>query len=151
MTDLIGYLSQSFPQTEKISLRLNAEVVYLSIENAIPCGIIVNELITNAIKHAFPDSNTDSRISTFENMIDIQFGMMDQQFELVVADNGAGLPPDFDWQQTQSLGLQLIQIIASHQLHGTLKVDSQQGTHVRLTFPLKQRHPDYERQEHPDR
>jgi len=89
---------------------------------------MLNELISNTLKHAFPDGRS--------GQIRVELGQDDdQQVTLVVADNGIGLPPDFDILETDSLGMQLVDTLVE-QLDGTLEVQSQAGTQFKITFPL---------------
>ncbi|MBL3278720.1 sensor histidine kinase, partial [Klebsiella pneumoniae] len=74
--------------------------VYLDLERAVPCGLLVNELVTNAFKHAFPEPR--------QGDITVAVSSRDGQVTLVVRDNGVGLPPDFDLATVKSLGLQLV-------------------------------------------
>ena len=125
-----------------IDLQVEAAEISLSIDSAIPCGLIVTELVTNAIKHAFPvgkehaEANEEARLGAGKRLKQIRVRLFerDSQFVLEVCDNGVGLPPDLDWQTTRSLGLRLVNRLAG-QLHGILDLDVQNGTQFRLTFP----------------
>jgi two-component sensor histidine kinase len=110
-------------------------VVFRS-ETAIPCGMIVNELVTNAIKHAFSNQNASPGLlpEAAEQVIRVRLQRQDDQFVLEVCDNGAGMPQDFDWKTARSLGLRLVNRL-SEQLHGKLEVENHAGTCFRLTFP----------------
>jgi two-component sensor histidine kinase len=98
------------------------------MERAIPAGLIVNELVTNALKHAFPGNR--------QGEIRIDFnGGEDGRITLRVADNGVGLPPDLEITKTGTLGLQLVTMLA-RQLRGVLSVDGEHGgTVFAITFP----------------
>jgi two-component sensor histidine kinase len=112
---------------EKVSLELAVEDVALAVDKAIPCGLILNELITNALKHAFPDGRSGRvRVEL------VPFGA--NGLRLVVRDDGVGLPAGLDVHRPSSLGLQLVQMLAK-QLHAALEVEAAEGTHVRLTVP----------------
>ena len=109
-----------------VRLTLDVQPVPISIEQAVPCGLIVNELVTNALKHAFCD-RTDGELTVTLH------ADTDGQVCLGVRDNGVGLP--VAWRQSPSLGLQLVQILAG-QVHGTLDVRTDGGTSFALTFAL---------------
>jgi PAS domain S-box-containing protein len=119
-----------------IDLQVQAADLSLSIDSAIPCGLILTELVTNAIKHAFPVGPEPAEAGKQARLRQIRVDLFekDSQFVLEVCDNGVGLPPDLDWQTTRSLGLRLVTRLAG-QLHGSLDVDIQNGTRFRLTFP----------------
>jgi two-component sensor histidine kinase len=126
--DSLGrYLLQTYSNI-KVDLQLHIEPLMISLDKAIPCGLILNELITNTLKHAF--------VSGQSGQIDIslkQCGANDCC--LRVADNGKGLPAGFDWHQADTLGMQLIDGLA-HQIGAKLNVASDGGTVTQLTFAL---------------
>lgn len=103
----------------KIALELDTTSISLNIDQAIPCGLIVNELISNALKYAFPN-NRAGKISV-RLTVDPE-----EWITLTVADNGIGLPADLDIRNTQSLGLQLVQMLVK-QLRGELEVHNDGG------------------------
>jgi two-component sensor histidine kinase len=99
----------------------------LSIDTAIPCGLIVNELVTNSLKHAFPDGRGG------EIRVELRSDG-DNKFALMVSDDGVGLPEDLDFRKTESLGLQLVNNLSVVQLEGTIDLDRSGGTVFRITF-----------------
>ena len=109
-----------------IKLRIQAEKAFLSIETAVPCGLIANELLSNCLKHAFPDKRPgEIRIRIFE----------DGNFLILsVADNGVGLPKGLEITKTESLGLQLVRTL-TRQISGQLQVISQDWTEFQVRFP----------------
>jgi len=112
---------------ERIRLRLDLQPVSLELNQAIPCGLILNELLTNSFKYAFPaGSPGDIRVSVSAGPGDL--------VKLTVGDNGVGLPPGFDLDQAQSLGLRIVDILA-RQLDGVTTREPGDGTTVTLTFP----------------
>ncbi len=126
----IKYLCRAYGvSTAAVSLDVEVEEVFLPIDVAIPCGLIVHELVSNALKHAFPRradlARAEVRVALYR--------MDEDQLTLVVRDNGVGLPPDLDWQDAPSLGLQLVRIL-SRQLRGALELERGAGTTFRLTF-----------------
>ena len=136
--DLIGYvrtLSQGLFQAYKIDPRIIDLIVptdgdvYVDINKAIPCGLILNELISNALKHAFPGTGQgELRIIIHETK--------NKEIEIVVRDNGLGLPNDVDILQPRSMGLYLVNGLVKKQLEGQIEVRRDNGTEVRIKFPL---------------
>jgi PAS domain S-box-containing protein len=110
-----------------IRLHLELDSISLGIDQAIPCGLIVNELLTNSLKHAFPDSR--------EGEIRIRLSRTQtRQVQLRVSDNGVGLPADLAALQGRSLGLQLVTDLV-RQLHGTLELSAPgPGAAFTITF-----------------
>jgi len=124
MTLLRSYNASS----QSISLETNVNNIWLNIDTAIPCGLIVNELISNSLKHAFPTHLEK------DNEICIKIDSSEQdKFTLLVSDNGIGLPADLDFQNTESLGLELVCTLAE-QLDGTIEVKTEKGTTFKITF-----------------
>jgi PAS domain S-box-containing protein len=127
--DLTAYLWRAHSAAERgISLNVQAEGILIKIDTAVPCGLILNELVSNALKHAFPEGRT--------GQIDIELKQENQHLCLMVGDNGVGLPANFDLGQTGSLGLQLVGTLTS-QLNGTLEQNSNHGAQFRITFSLE--------------
>jgi two-component sensor histidine kinase len=109
-----------------VKLNVNCSDVLLSIDMAVPCGLIVNELISNSLKHAFPEGE--------KGEITIDFHPDgDNRLTLVVSDTGIGLPEDIDISGAKTLGLQLIKDLVD-QLRGTLEIERDGGTAFRITF-----------------
>jgi two-component sensor histidine kinase len=124
---LAGYLFGSFAvQGEEISLNINVDNVFLGIDTAIPCGLIINELVSNSLKHAFPEG----RHGVIR--IDLRPGPT-EQYILTVRDNGAGFPASIDYRQTESLGLQLVNALAN-QLGASLELGHVGWTSFTITF-----------------
>ena len=118
-----------------IAMRVDADNVFTGVNTAIPCGMIVNELLANALKHAFPEDKAKDR----ENEIHIKFESREGEYMLTVSDNGVGLPPELDWRTTKSLGLKLVNIWASYQLEGNIEVDTTHGTAFTIRFKERKR------------
>ena len=111
---------------DRIHLRTDLDRLYLNLDAAVPCGLIINELISNSLKYAFPDGRTgEVRIELHEQP--------ENMARLVVADNGVGLRSDVDWETARSLGLRLVRTLAD-QLGAKLEVQSRQGTEIQLIF-----------------
>jgi PAS domain S-box-containing protein len=111
---------------EQIRLAIHVNEARLEVTQAIPCGLLVNELVTNALKHAFPNER-NGRIGVLLNCVD-------GKCTLAVEDNGVGFPEGFDWTQASSLGLQLVQVLTK-QLDGTIRADAYTGTRFEISFP----------------
>ena len=129
---LVQSIRSSYRATgDRIGLRLvqPSPELQLDLERAIPCGLLINELVTNSFKHAFPGERRG------EIVIEISEAA-DSQICLSVADDGVGLPLDAELAQTSSLGLQLVQLFVE-QLHGSLSIDRKAGTRFSLCFPKR--------------
>lgn len=111
----------------KIRFHTDIKDIYLDINKAIPCGLIINELLTNSIKHAFPDGKSGEIKIAIRNH-------GNQKKELFVSDNGRGMPENTDIENTDSLGLTLIKILAEEQLQGSLHLEKTKGTRFKIIF-----------------
>jgi PAS domain S-box-containing protein len=111
------------------TLHTDVRNVAFGIDTAIPCGLIINELVSNSLKHAFPDGRRGT--ITIALHPDADGGSV---YTILVHDDGVGLPKGLDFRATESLGLQLVTSL-TEQLGGTMVVDGQAGTSVRITFP----------------
>ncbi len=125
--NLVANLYQSFGCCNtSIQFNLNIDPIYLNIETAIPCGLIINELVSNSLKYAFAQNSGGE--------ININFNQINpQQFHLSIQDNGSGFPTGFDVENAETLGVRLVRML-THQLDGTLVIDSQCGTCYHITF-----------------
>ena len=111
----------------KIEIAHDIHIEDLKIDIAIPCGLIINELVSNSIKHAFTDTGTGKIvISMKENRR--------RKIKLIVSDNGSGIPEDLDWRKSDSFGLQILSYLAEGQLQGKVKLDRASGTEFVITF-----------------
>jgi PAS domain S-box-containing protein len=125
--NLVDYLFRMYGvNSTNIAFKKNVDGVLLGINAAIPCGLIINELVSNSLKHAFPQNR--------KGEIRIDFHRKDGAFELVVSDDGIGFPKGLDFQNTESLGLQLVNTL-TQQLEGTIELNKKgHGTAFRITF-----------------
>lgn len=128
ITDLCRSLMQTYGDPERIQSKLDLEDIALDVDTSIPLGLILNELITNALKYAFPDQATGT--------ISISLQRLNEGICLTVADDGIGLPEGFESGKNGSFGLQLVRSFAS-KLNGELSFISDAGTRVSLTFEPK--------------
>ncbi|AKB24409.1 sensory transduction histidine kinase [Methanosarcina sp. MTP4] len=136
---------------DDISLELDLEKIYLGMDTAIPLGIIVNELVSNALKHAFLTGkkgkiriNLCGKENFAGNPEDYGTGSgcgeeqdfqaeKELPFTLIVADNGPGIPEEIDFRDTDSLGLQLVNLLVE-QIEGNIELDNGTGTEFRIYF-----------------
>lgn len=115
-----------------IALNVQVDGVDLDLDTAIPCGLLINELVSNALKHAFPAEG--------EREGEIRVGLVaegDGRLALSISDNGTGLPWDLDLKNSESLGLRLVDMLAQ-QLGGTVELDRSAGTAFKITFAVRQ-------------
>ena len=132
LSHITGQLFRSYNvREEEIALHVESEVGELDIDQAIPCGLIVNELVSNALKHAFPGRQ--------HGWIRVAFFAEEAAYRLVVEDNGVGMPSDFTMTRSRSLGLKLVTALVD-KLHGALYIegcegDRPAGTKFDIVFP----------------
>jgi len=113
-----------------ITLQIEAAGIVLDIERAIPCALLLNELVTNALRHAFPSELEAGE----ENEIRISMRLDKGKMVLTVSDNGAGLPADWGLADVNTLGLGLVENLIG-QIDGVLELDKSRGTTFKITFP----------------
>ena len=135
--DLKSYLSKittSIFQTylndhQKIKLNSNVEESPISLNQAYPLGLVINELISNSMKYAFPADRTGE--------ITINLNKHENEFKLIVSDDGVGMPEGFDWRKSNTLGLQLIKDLIEKQLKGSIDLDKTNGTKFTIKFQIE--------------
>jgi two-component sensor histidine kinase/PAS domain-containing protein len=121
------HLSESYGISQKnITMNIRAENISLHIDKAIPCSLIINELLSNAFKHAFPHGTKGD--------IWIELRKNGNTMELTYRDNGIGLPEGISPEHAETLGMRLLYGL-TNQLHGTINVKGFKGTHITITFP----------------
>jgi PAS domain S-box-containing protein len=113
-----------------VKLDVDIDTISLNLEEAIPCGLIINELLSNAFKHAFPAGKS--------GVVTIAIKKRNKNVILTVSDNGVGLPANMDVGNTATLGMQLIYSLAK-QLEGDINLDRTKGTNFTFIFALKER------------
>jgi len=132
-----------------VDMQLDIEEIFLGMDTAVPLGIIINELVSNSLKHAFPagrrgniciklsrtEGNAGNKsISNITNNIGSKSSVEKNiQYTLVVSDNGLGFPENIDFRSTDSLGLQLVNILVE-QLEGTIELENGSGTTFKIWF-----------------
>lgn len=123
---LVGQLQRSYQQDgQYISTVVQVGDVSLSITQAIPCGLLCNEIYSNALKHAF--------IGRTRGRIEISLSQQNNEISLIISDDGIGYTQTRNTEDLDSLGLRLIESLVS-QLHGTLNITSEEGTTFTITF-----------------
>ncbi|MBF0473237.1 MAG: PAS domain S-box protein [Nitrospirae bacterium] len=123
---------------ERIKFNNMADEIYFDIDTATPLGLIINEILTNAVKHAFPDRSSGV-IDIFLYQIKDDYGS--QYYELIIKDNGAGFPDELDLYKSETLGLRLINGLASTQLNGQILFENKRresktisGAEIKIKF-----------------
>ncbi|MHA2390195.1 MAG: histidine kinase dimerization/phosphoacceptor domain -containing protein, partial [Candidatus Hodarchaeales archaeon] len=113
----------------QISLEIDGKDVFLDIDTSVPCGLIINELVSNSLKHAFPDDrkgNVQITLHPINNEV----------FELAISDNGIGTREGLDIKNTKSLGLKLVDVLV-RQINGNIKCNRTRGTEFIIKFKQK--------------
>ena len=110
-----------------VEIKYALSSVFLSLDQAIPCGLIVNELVSNSLKHAFPEGK--------EGTIEIKLTEEKGVVHLRVRDDGIGMPKNFDVAHSETLGIQLV-VSLSEQLDAKLHINNDRGTEYLITFEL---------------
>lgn len=135
ITELTSLLTSGFSvNEEKIKVFLNLEPVSVRIDTAIPCGLILNELISNVFKHAFPNGMNGKLTVNLERQAD-------GEIKIDVSDNGIGVKDRFDYYRQQSLGLKLIISITEEQLNGSVEFSSDAGMKCVIRFSETEKSP----------
>ena len=123
---MVKELFYSYEITGKITLDLEVQNILLGLDIAIPSGLIINELVTNALKLAFPNGRN--------GRINIYLGKVTENIIVIdVADNGVGIDNNIDPYNPQTLGLTLVNIL-TRQLNGQLEIDQKAGSHFKVFF-----------------
>jgi two-component sensor histidine kinase len=124
LKDYLSYLTKqlfSFSNipSNQIGMKITMEDIVSNIDTLVPVGLIVNELVSNSLKHAFPDGK--------KGEISIAIQRQNVMLTILFKDNGVGIPEDFDWRNAESLGLRLVVSLVD-QLNGTIELDRTGGT-----------------------
>ena len=113
--------------TGRIKLKMNVGDVSLGVDAAMSCGLIINELVSNSLKHAFPAGRSGE--------VEVSLRSVgEDEFELVVSDDGIGIPQHLDFKDLESLGMHLVVLLAEDQLQGTIELDRTDGSEFQVTF-----------------
>ena len=163
---LLAELRRAYPtDSQSIDFRVEADQVLLGVDTAIPCALIVNELVSNCLKHAFSKLSSSEELETSQSGVGPRAAMpgsgqppidggsftlpdcrgvisvavisgKGNEVRLVVSDNGVGFPNSLDFRHTRSLGLQLVNTLTA-QLGGSIEMHSNGGTEFRIDFSAK--------------
>ncbi|MCX9083464.1 MAG: ATP-binding protein [Candidatus Methanoperedens sp.] len=125
--ELASNLLDSYGRTNDVKLEIDVEDVTLDINNSVPCGLIINELLMNSLKYAFPGGRPGTIKISFRKK-------EDNMFQLTVSDDGIGIPKNLDIRNTRSLGLNLVIQLAESQLNGQIKLMRDGGTEFQINF-----------------
>ena len=129
MRDLTRSLLNTYAIGRKVAVEIDAEPLALTIETAVPVALIINELVSNSLKHAFPEERPGT--------VTVRFHDDQGSFRLSVIDDGIGFPKGIDFANTQSLGMQLVVTLVD-QLDGEIQLERAGGTEFRISFPATQ-------------
>jgi two-component sensor histidine kinase len=129
VSDLVSHLFSMYEgSTSAIHIQMEVPEIHLDLDVAIPTGLMINELVSNVMKHAFPPEQGAGEIR-------VALGPLENgDLELLVGDNGVGLPEELDPDATMSLGLRLVALL-TEQLQGTLVLERDGGTTFKITIP----------------
>jgi PAS domain S-box-containing protein len=127
LQQLLYHLLNSIKSVDgKVKLNVNVEDIKMGVDTAIPCGLIINELVSNSLKHAFPGDKA--------GIIDVELKVKDKDtYEMKIKDNGKGFADNIDFKNTSTLGLQLVNTLVS-QLEGNIEIAKGSGTEFSITF-----------------
>jgi two-component sensor histidine kinase len=112
-----------------VKFNTDSEEIKIGINQASPIGLIINELISNSLKYAFPNER--------EGKIDVSMKKTDNELNLVIKDDGVGMPDDLDWKNSKSLGLKLVRTLVENQLDGSVDMESTNGTKFTIKFNIE--------------
>ena len=123
-------LTESYVEdSDRIEIKSSFDKIEISPRDASSVGLIVNEILTNSLKYAFPDNK--------KGKISISLKAVNENVEIEIADNGVGVPGSFSLDEAKGMGLQLINLL-TQQLSGTVTVEANNGTRFKIVFPLEQ-------------
>jgi two-component sensor histidine kinase len=128
LTNLVGYIAGSYHGSTVINTVVDAGGMSLDLPRATTAGLIINELVTNSFKYAFPPGFDCMTVRGETCTIRISLAYEDGTYILKVADNGCGLPAEIDLTATKSLGLKLVNFLARHQLRAKIGARTDKGT-----------------------
>ena len=134
LTNLLEQITRSFTTTRAVKTVVDAHGIMLDIPRATPAGLIINEIVTNSFKYAFPASFDAQAARHAPPTISIALTKSDGEYLMTVKDNGIGLPPGFDLATTQTLGLKLVNFLGKHQMRAKTEVRSENGTEFIFRF-----------------
>jgi PAS domain S-box-containing protein len=128
---IVSNIFESYGLRSNIKFDIKAENIPIKIDYAVPCGLIVNELVTNSLKYGFPDERQG------KIQILLKSDTTTNNIQLSISDDGIGIPKELDIRNTKSLGLHLVTALAEGQLHGTIILNRDNGTEFQISFSAK--------------
>ena len=129
VSDLVDLLSANFKiKPGSVAITVEVDPIYISIDSAVPCGLVLNELISNSFQYAFVDGRKGEIVITAKKGLE-------RRIVLTISDNGVGLPQGFDCRSCASLGFLLIVGTVEHQLRGKISFNAENGFSCRIEFP----------------
>ncbi len=130
LSELGRTILQSYTVGDNVNLKVESENIMIGVKQASSLGLIVNELITNSLKYAFPDNKKGEIVLTLKSI-------KEDMAELIVFDNGDGITEDFDLQNADSLGLKLVRTLVENQLDGSIDLNNANGTKFTIKFSIE--------------
>jgi PAS domain S-box-containing protein len=127
ITSITNNLIYSYTQSHSIDLKLDVGTIFLDLDQAIPCGLIINEIVTNSLKYGIIDQENGE--------VAISLTKKNELIQLVISDNGKGFPDTIDYKNTESLGMQLV-VTLVEQLGGNIELDNSNGATYTITFKV---------------
>lgn len=125
---LVNSLMHTYGKShQQVKIVYDLDLVELNIDNSIPCGLIINELVSNVFKYGIPEKS--------KGILTFILKCKNNEVLLSISDNGQGMPPNFDINNSNSLGLQLVNALIN-QLEGEVKISNQNGLSYQITFPV---------------
>jgi len=134
LSTLAGQIINSYESAKSVKTVVDAPGITLDLSRATPGGLIINELMTNSLKYAFPASFDCEKVRGAPCTIEVSLTRDDGAYILTVRDNGIGLPGDLDLATTKTLGLKLVNFLAKHQLRSSIEIHSDKGAEFRFRF-----------------
>jgi PAS domain S-box-containing protein len=128
---IVSNIFESYRVKGNTKIDINIENIPLKIDYAVPCGLIINELVTNSLKYAFPDERQG------KIQIILKSDYTTNNIQLSISDDGIGIPKELDIRNTKSLGLHLVTALAERQLHGKIILNRDNGTEFQISFNAK--------------
>ncbi|HXX54699.1 MAG TPA: PAS domain S-box protein [Methanoregula sp.] len=132
--NLMDQIAASYATATSVKIVVEAEGTLLDIARATPCGLIINELVTNSFKYAFPESFDCMKTRNEPCTVRVSMRKSRDAYTLVISDNGVGFPPGLDIANAKSLGLKLVNFLARHQLRATVETRSATGAEFVIRF-----------------
>jgi two-component system response regulator len=127
---LASQLSSSYKKDPNIEIIINSDDIFLNVETAIPCGLIINEILSNSLKHAFSDEL--SHLNKGEILVELRTNQRGK-YVLSISDNGAGIPEGVEFPYKGSFGFRMVNTLIK-QLGGIVEFDGSEGTSYQIQF-----------------